>query len=487
MGGPRMAKSRTFKAFKWTAVAMAGKAVFAFIQLFAVARILAPEQFGVIAITMTVLNMARIISDLGASSALIHFSDSSKEEENALYWFNVATGGVLTVALMLASRPIAEFYSDPSLRPLIIIGSFHFIIWSFGQQFRVLSEKNLTFKRLAIIEVTSFALGTLITIVLALWGVGPASVVWGFISIATINSLNSIIFLAKGRIPAPNFSLKKIQRFIAFGVRVLGLSLVNTTALQSDVFISGRLLGLERLGGYYQPRELCLRIMFVINPIVTRVTFPLMASQKNDLPKIKETYINSILITNSINFPIYGAIFILPQEVTEVALGQQWIASSHLLALLALWSGIRSVGNPISSLLLALGKTDLALKSAISVLIGLVISVSTGAQWGFEGVVIAMIAFYIILIPAFWFFLVRRTVFAGLFEYHAAVIRPLITTSLACALTYYALQFLETGMVIKLIAGSLIGLVLYIALTFILNAQLVALLTRHVLGRGTKT
>lgn len=483
MGGLKMAKSRTFKAFKWTAVAMVGKALFAFIQLFALARILAPEQFGVIAITMTVLNMARILSDLGASSALIHFSDSTKEEENALYWFNVATGGLLTIALMLASGPISKFYSDASLKPLIIIGSFHFIIWSFGQQFRVLSERNLTFNRLAIIEVTSFALGTLIAIILALMGAGPASVVWGFISIATINSLSSIIFLAGGRIPVPNFGLKKIRRFVMFGIRVLGLSMVNTTALQSDVFISGRLLSLERLGEYYQPRELCLRIMFVVNPIITRVTFPLMASQKNNLAKIKETYLNSILLTNSINFPIYGAIFIMSREFTFVALGSQWLPSAHLLALLALWSGIRSVGNPISSLLLALGETNLALKSATSVLIGLIISVFIGAQWKFEGVVIAMTIFYVFLIPAFWFFLVRPTVAAGFIEYHTVVLRPFITTALTCALTCYALRIIEIDLIERLIAGAAMGLVLYTGLSFFINRRFLKLVCQHAFGK----
>lgn len=459
---------------------MVGKAVIAFSQVIILARLLTPEEIGLVALCLTVLNTAQIISDLGLSSALIHYQDVTDEELDSLFWLNVVCGLVLSVSLLALSPIIASFYRKPDLTVLIALSSAYFLIWSLGAQQRVLAEKSLNFKVLSYVEVGAFAAAFVVTITSAVAGLGPASVVLGFIFNSVVNTVSAWLILSNGRLPRLRFSISEIQRFWKFGLEALGVSLTNTLALQSDVIVAGRGFSASTVGAYFQPRELVLRLMFVINPIITRVALPLMASARNDKTRIKRIYLQALRMTASTNFPLYLFISAFSYDIVFILFGSKWVTSAPLLRLLGLWCAFRSVGNPVGSLLLAVGETRRGLFSASIVMVSLFAVESLAVRFGVQVLVKVLIGFYIVCIPSFWAFLVAPSCGAGFLEYHKQIVVPAIIAAVSVGFSSIALYVLQPHYLdvqdwwtslARIATGGAICATIYLTISYFFNKQ----------------
>lgn len=446
---------------------MIGKAVLAFAQLVILARVLSPKDLGLVALTLTVTTAAQMIADMGISNALIHHEIKSSNELRSLYWFNVLVGGGLTLIIFSVASPISEFYASPDLAPLISLASFYFLVWASAQQFRVLAEKNLKLSILAKIEVGAFLAGFVATIATAPL-VGASAVVGGFLINAALNSCLCWFFLRDGFSPKFRLKWQEVKRYLGFGSKVFLTNLINTISLQADVMVAGKLLGAPSLAFYSQPRELCLRIMFVINPIITRVAFPMMSIAKNDTKELGEIYHRTLRLTASTNFPLYGFIAAYATELTQIVLGPQWGQSAHLLTLLAIWCAFRSIGNPSSSLLFAAGHTTRALVSSILVMTALFVLSITGSYYGYVGIVIMLTVLYVALLPLFWLFLVRPVCQSTLWDYHIQLFRPAICTCAAVGFSLLLASIISNDTT-RMLTGLCLGCFSYLAMSYYFN------------------
>lgn len=461
-------RNRAFSAVRWTTIATAGKALAAFVQLIVLARLLEPKDFGLFALVLAVVNTAQIVSDFGISNAIIHFDDVKKRELSSLYWLNMGMGIALAALLALSGPLLAWFFDEPELTGLISVASLFFIISAIGQQYRALAEKQLQFRLLAIIEIGAFTIGLGITISLAYLHFGAISIVLGFLATAFINSVLVWLLLSSDWRPAMAFHWSDVQRFWRYGSQIVAVNVINTLTLQSDVVVGGRFFDSAALGLYTQPREFALRIMFAINPIITRVAFPLIALAKDDIARVKTIYLSTLRMTTSINFPIYVALAVLAPEFVLIAFGEKWLPSGELLRWLALWCAARSVGNPSGSLMFALGRTRLAFVSSTCNLIGLTAAGLVGVQYGPTGLAISAFAFYALTIPLFWYFVIRPTCHATFAEYHRQLAIPAFNALLAAIAAYFAIQGF-TEPLPRLLIGLTAGGLSYVAASAITN------------------
>lgn len=461
-------RASAFAAVRWTSLAMIGRAVIAVAQIVALSRILDPADFKLVALALTVVSIGIVFSDMGISNALIRFRDVSANELVSLFWLNVMMGGGVTLAVAAASPLIAGFYNDARLVPLVLMASTVFFITSLGQQQRALAEKNLRFDLLFRIDIASALAGFAVAVVMALTGFGAASIVLGNL----VNSIGvaalSWVVLADGFRPTLSFDWAAAKRFVSFGSNVVGIQIFNAIAINGDIVLGGRFITGPALGFYFQPRDLCLRIMFVVNPIVTRVSFPLLASVAHDRARVRSIYLKAMNMTASVNFPIYGFLAVFSPEVVEIVLGHKWLASIPLMRLVAIWCAVRSIGNPVGSLLLATGETRRAMLSALGVAVAVFVFVGIGVQFGIGGIPIAMTVLYAVLVPVFWLALIRPCCGAGFVEYHRVLLLPALATACAAAAGLLATAPLQ-GTLPRLFAGSVAGSLAYVAASYLLN------------------
>lgn len=463
-------KQQTFSAVRWTAIAMVGKAGMQFLQVVILARLLSPADFGLMALVIAVIAFVEIFADMGVSNAIIHHQNISHEELSSLYWLNVCAGGVLMLVLMVLSSPISYFYKEPSLQPLLMIVSIYIFLSALGQQLRVVAEKELRFAVLARIELMAAAAGFATAVIWVLLSPTVTALVAGIIASALVMTSLYWLILANGWRPMQRLKLGEIRRFLSFGGYTMANNLVNTFNCQADIFIGGRLLPTESLGVYSLPRDLSLRLSGVINPIVTRVGLPVMAKAQHDKLFLKDVYLKTLRMTASVNFPLYLALAVFAPEIVLFFFGTQWGESVPLLRVLAMWGMIRSVGNPVGSLLFATGRADLSFKWNMALLILIAPVIWLGAQWGAIGLAISQLALMIVLFIPGWFFLIKPLCGVGLWEYTLNVLIPL-AASLAALLVAYIVIEPITAPLPRLFVGLIVAAIFYIIMSSYINRQ----------------
>ena len=478
-------RTSAFAAVRWTSLAMTGRAVIAVAQIMALSRVLDPADFKDVALALTMVNIGLVFSDMGISNALIRFRDVTPGELASLFWLNVMMGGSLTLATAAASPLVAAVYGDAHLTPLVLLAGTVFLISSLGQQHRALAEKDLRFGALFWIDIGSALAGFVTAVGLASAGTGAVAIVAGNIVTALVMTMFCWIVLARHVRLTPTFRWRDARRFVSFGSHVVAIQMFNAIALSGDVMLGGKLISGPALGYYFQPRDFCMRIMFVVNPIVTRVSFPLLSSVAHDPARLRAIYLKAMNMTASVNLPIYIGLALFGPEAVDIALGAKWQAAAPLMRSLAIWCAVRSIANPVGSLLLATGRTRRALVSAACVAVAVFAATAIGARFGIGGIPIALTVLYAILVPVFWLVLIRPCCGAGFLAYHAVLIRPAVATLMAAGAGWLAAAPLE-GPFGRLAVGGSAGLAAYVAASYGLNRGWLVSMAELMLGSGLR-
>lgn len=448
---------------------MVGRAGLQFLQVAILARLLSPADFGLMAMVLAVMAFVQVFTDLGVSTAIIHHQDITENQLSSLYWLNVMVGVCLTLGLIASSYGISIFmFHQPDLHPVLMLISASVLLTAMGQQLRVLAEKSFRFAILAKIELTAAVAGFVTAIGWAWHSPGVSALVAGLLVNSLTQTLLLWLFAANGWRPVFRLRLGEIRHFLKFGGYMMANNFINSFNQQADVLIAGRLFPAATLGVYSLPRNLSLTVAGIINPVITRVGLPLMAKAQNDKAFLKSVYLKTMRMTASINFPIYIALAVFSKEVVLLAFGPQWLSSAPLLVLLAVWGMLRSCGNPVGSLLLAVGKADLSFKWNLALLFVVPPVLWAGSHWGIAGLAISQLLLMgSLLIPA-WYFLIRPSCGARGLEYAMSLLSPLVCALLAVGLGYWAVSTM-TSPLPRLVGAGSVGVSGYLLLSYPLN------------------
>lgn len=454
-------RKKTLSAVRWTSTSAIFKGLLQISQLAVLARILVPEDFGLMALVTVVLGFATLFADLGLNSAYIQRQDVTPTQRSSLFWLNTSVSLLLMLLVMLLSHLLASFFGDKRLIPLLILSSTIFVFAALGQQIRATAEKTLAFKALALTEIISALIGFITAVGCALVGFGVYALVYGAMTSSLLSSLLAWIFIAKGWHPQLHFNFNEIKPYFGFGGAVVTNGIVNQFNMSMDLLIGGRLLASTQLGLFSVPRNLILQIQFLINPIITRVGFPLIAQIQHDIPRVRSIFLQTINMTASVNAPIYLGLAFFAPEIVHVILGSNWSGSVELLRILAVWGLFRSLGNPVGSLLLGMGRADLSLKWNLGLLFLVFPVLWLGSQWGVTGMAWSMVIFGAAMFIPGWYILVRPLCRATFIEYFKAAFNPTLLTLLTIFPIYLITQLLSNSFLILIIVSVLFPVAYY--------------------------
>jgi O-antigen/teichoic acid export membrane protein len=261
-----------------------------------------------------------------------------------------------------------------------------------------------------------------------------------------------------------------VRSFLGFGGALVANNIVNEVNRSIDLLLGGRMLAASALGLYSLPRQVVFHIQGMVNPIITRVGFPLIAQVQADIPKVRSIYLKTLNMTAATNAPLYVGIAFFAPEVVSIMLGDKWLSVTDLLRLLAIWGFLRSTGNPVGSLLLGMGRADLALKWNLAMLCLLAPVLWIGSHYGTFGLAWSLLGFTAVTFIPGWYVLVRPICSSGLLEYSMAALRPLLIAVLAIV-PAYVLTLPVTNVYLHMSVGVLISAPLYLGLSFWLNRE----------------
>ncbi|EGL19565.1 MULTISPECIES: MOP flippase family protein [unclassified Paenibacillus] len=341
---------------KWTAISTLSIVLLQMAQIAVISRFLDAKAFGLMGMIMIIVGFAQSFTDMGISSAIIQRKETTRNELSSLYWLNIATGLVAGFVVWMTKEPIAFFYKSPELADLLVWSSFLFPIIASGQQFQVLLQKELRFKVISQLSILSMLAGTVISISAAYFGMGVFALVLGQLSTSAVNSILLITLSWKKWKPQMHFRRSDLKGYLSFGMFQMGDRTVTYFNNNLDKIIIGRFLGAEALGYYSIAFNLIIIPLIRINPIVNRVAFPIFSKIQDNREQMKKGYMKVINTLSLVNLPLYFGLIATAPLFIPIMFGAQWGPSILITQILCGVGILRSIANPVGSLVMATGK-----------------------------------------------------------------------------------------------------------------------------------
>lgn len=418
-------KSNVIKGVKWTTLNTIVLTLCTLLKFAILARLLDKADFGIMAIITFVMGFVELFMDMGISIAILHKQEISKDEYSSLYWINVFLSIFLFLIILGISPIVAGFYKEESLKSLIPLMGATILLAAIGRQYKTVTQKELNFRKIAIIEISAAVISLISAVILAVKGFGILALIYSVI----INfGLANFCFLISGFKKHPirfHFKYSETKSFLKIGIYQVGSQIVNYFNRDLDILLIGKIFGAEILGGYNMAKQLVFRPAQVINPILTQVAAPALAKIQTQTKLLKDSYLNLLRLVSSINFLAYLAIIIFAPILVQIFYGNKYSDIVGVVQILSVYMYVRALGNPIGSLVVATGKTYLEFYWNLFTLLIMPLFIYVGAQFSIEGVAIFISLAMIVLIVPHWYFLVRKMIDATLREFMVSLVPDL--------------------------------------------------------------
>ncbi len=384
-------REKAINGVMWSATQTWGVRLISFVVMVALARLVAPEAFGLVAYATVFISFAQIFVDQGFSDAIVQFAQLSREHLDTAFWISVLMGGLLTIVSVFTSDAIAGLFREPQLGPVLRWLSPIFFLSAMSSVQQAILRRRLAFKVLTIRSLAANLVSGVIAVIMAFKGYG----VWSLVAKLLVSALVNAVMLWQVSDWRPGFrmSISRFRELFVFGINIVGGNFVDFLSVHSDDFLIGYFLGPVALGFYTLAYNLLIVTTDLLISVPNAVAFPVLSSIQADSAGLKRAFDQVIRLQSIVAFPIFLGLAALSSEVIIQLYGAQWIASIPVLQLLMLIGIVRSATYIYSSVFRAAGKPSwrfgiLALTAAMNV-IGFVIVVRLG--------IVAVAASYVIV------------------------------------------------------------------------------------------
>jgi teichuronic acid exporter len=319
----RNLKRAAFSAATWSALDTFGVQIVQFVIGVVLARLLAPADFGLIAMLAVFIALAEVFVDSGLSSALIQKREVTAQDENTMFYVNIAMAVVAYGLLWLAAPYIAQFYQQPALKALLRVLALVIIIRSLAIIQTTFLRKRLDFRSLFFRSLLSFPVSGAVGIIMAYRGFG----VWSLVTQQLVGaSLNVICYWVKSHWwPRLIFSLESFKKLTGFGSRQLAAGLLDTLFQNIYHIVIGRLFSAAPLGYYARAVSLQRLATNNLSTIVSRVAFPVFCTVHHDVDRLREVASRTLAMLAMVMFPIMVGLMVVATPLVDVLLSAKWL------------------------------------------------------------------------------------------------------------------------------------------------------------------
>jgi len=479
-------REQAARGVKWTSLSTALVVVIGIAQMAVLTRLLSRADFGLMAMVTTVTGFAHIYADMGLSNAIIQRKSPTRDQLSTLYWTNILTGAVLFLAVVAVSPLVTRFYREPGLQELIVGGGLIFLIMPLGQQFQILLQKELEFDRLARIDVSSAATGFAVAVAAAAAGLGVWALVIGILAQSAARVVQLVAVGWRRWRPHLHFARADLEGYLGFGLYQIGERTIYYFAANIDYLLIGRYLGAEQLGIYTIAYQLVVIPVTRVNPVLTKVAFPVFARRQDDPAALRRGFGELIELVALVTFPLLVGLGVVAPVAVPAIFGPNWEPSVVLVQILVVMGLFMCLSNPLGSALLAKGRADIGFWLNVANTAVVVPVLWVAVRWGTAAVawghtVIALLLFLVEL----W--IVYRILAMGWKSYLARLVRPAATTAamaVAVAVAYLLVARTDLRPIVQLIPLVVLGGVVYVAVWWLIARAYLRDLWRLLVGRG---
>jgi O-antigen/teichoic acid export membrane protein len=401
------------------------------------ARLVAPEAFGLVAYATVFISFAQIFVDQGFSDAIVQFPDLTREHLDTAFWISLMAGGILCIISIFTANWIAGVFREPELAPVIRWLSPIFVLSAMSSVQQAILRREFAFKSLTVRSLTANLSSSIVAVVMAFKGFGVWSLVAKLLVMGAVNMV--MLWRVSDWRPAFRFSIKRFRELFLFGANILGGNFVDFLSVHSDDFLIGYFLGPTALGYYTLAYNLLIVTTDLLISVPNQVAFPLLSSLQSDSAGAKRALSQVILLQSIVAFPVFLGIAALSSELVTQLYGKSWSASIPVLQLLMLIGIVRSAMYIYSSAFRAAGKPSwrfwIYSLTALLNVIGFILVVRLG--------IVAVAASYVMvsyLMMPFYLFMIRNLMGISI-RSHLSQYGPAIICSLVMFAVVYAFKY----------------------------------------------
>jgi len=352
----------TSKAILWD---FGGNVLHYFLSFFLsiiLARLLMPSDFALIGMVMAIISVSNVFVDVGLGNALIQAKNVEDVHYSSIFWINFLISLILLCLLYYFSTDIANYYDSgyDGLEELIRVLSFTFPILGFSGIYRNILKKNIQFKTLAKINISSSFLSSIIAIFFALNDYG----VWSLVIqtyVFNFSGLCLLIYITKWY-PKLIFKFNKIKSMWDFGKKIFAVALIDSIYQKLDIFVIGKIYSPSILGFYSRAKSLDSLIGNFTSNSLSSVLFSVLSKNQDSKVATKEIVIKFFNITSYISIFLGGLLYVTSTDLVKLMFGFKWLDTVPIFKIMVLTTFFLPLNSILISAIKGLGKSTLLLR-----------------------------------------------------------------------------------------------------------------------------
>ena len=391
-------KDKTVKSVGWSAADTLAKFGISFFVSLVLARLLGPEEYGLIGLLTIFINVSNTIVDSGFSNAMIRKQGIKDIDYCTVFYTNLAFSVFLVCILFFCATPIANFFNRVELVSLMRVLSLVIIINAFALVQETQLIKKIDFKTQTIITIIASLFSGAVGIIMAFCGCG----VWSLVGQQLSSRLSNMLFLwiFNKWIPKLQFSWTSFKEMWGFGWKLLVSALIDTVWKEIYHVVVGKFYSPQTLGQYTRAQQFSSMGSSNITSIVSRVSYPVLSSVQDDKTRLKAGYQKVIKTTMFLSFVVMMGMAAIAKPMILVLIGEKWLSCVPFLQIICFSSMLYPLHALNLNMLKVQGRSDLFLRlEIIKKIIGLgplLLGVFINIYWMLGGgFITGLIAYYL--------------------------------------------------------------------------------------------
>jgi len=460
-------KSKVFSGLLWKLLERSGTQGIQFVVQIILARLLLPEDYGIIALITIFITIASVFVQTGFNTALIQKKDASETDFTSVFFLSLFVASILYIILFFAAPFMAAFFEEPQLVPVLRVLSITLFFGAFNSIQNAIVARGMQFKKLFFSSLGAILASGAVGIGMAYAGFG----VWALVGSQITNQLFITLilwFTVKWR-PKLLFSFKRVKGLFSYGWKLLVSSLIDTLYMDLRSLIIGKMFQAEMLGFYNRGKLFPSLVVANINGSIQAVMFPALSSQQDNRGKVKQMVRRSIMTSSFILFPLMAVLVVTAEPLIKILLTEKWLPSAPFLQVYCVIYALWPIHTANLQAINALGRSDIFLKLEILkktlglTVLGITIPYGVYAI-ALGGIVSGLISTIINSYPN------RKLLEYGYIEQWKDIL-PYLTLSLLTGVIVYSLNFLGLDAWITLLLQFLSGALIYTGMAYLFKLE----------------
>lgn len=461
-------KDKTAKGLLWGGVSNGIQQIIALCFGIFLARILSPEDYGIVGMLAIFTGFANTIQEGGFIAALTNRKDIKHEDYNSVFWFNIISGCIMYILLFFSAPLIVSFFDEPKLLWVSRIVFLSFLFGSFSTAQGAFLFRNLMVKERAKIDILSLLLSNTASLIMALNGMAY----WGI-------AIQTALYIALGTIfrwyyspwrPTFSFDIKPLKEMFPFSVKLLLTGLFSQITMNIFSVLLGKFYSAQQVGYYSQGNKWVNMGGGLINNTLTGIAQPVFSRVTTEKERQVQILRKIIRFTVFISFPIMFGLALIAKELILITVTEKWLQSVPIVQILCVWGGFAPICELYKSVVISHGRSDLYLFSniifGIFQLLLLILLLPYGILW----MMITYVGAYFCWLIS-WHIIVYKLIGLSLKDVTKDISPYLFVTLCVLSVSYLvSSQFVD--IYIQIILKIILAIILYVSILWYSNSKI---------------